>query len=318
MNPNEMSNLSNPADQNGWNITSVERDTGISKDTLRMWERRYSFPRPNRDAIGERLYPLEQVEKLRLVKRLLDTGYRPGKIIGQEMSALKELAIQSAHATVTEPLYNEALTAEFMALIKNHQIEAFRRGLAEHIAKNGIIKTIKEIIAPLTYNVGEAWRAGQLEIFEEHLFTESVQVVLRNAINTVPRQTQHPRVMLTTFSQEPHGLGLLMAESIFALEGCSTLSLGVQTPMWDIVQAATRQKVDIVALSFSVAMNRLQVQDGLRELRHQLHPSIEIWAGGSSPALSRRIADGVICAQSLDDIVNEVKRWRDLHGIVTR
>jgi alkanesulfonate monooxygenase SsuD/methylene tetrahydromethanopterin reductase-like flavin-dependent oxidoreductase (luciferase family) len=61
-------------------------------------------------------------------------------------------------------------------------------------------------------------------------------------------------------------------------------------------------------------MNRQQVQDGLRELRHQLPPSIEIWAGGSSSALTRRVADGVICTQSLDDIVNEVSRWRQLHG----
>lgn len=314
MNPADMNYLSNPAEPNGWNITSVERDTGISKDTLRMWERRYSFPRPNRDAIGERLYPLEQVEKLRIIKRLIDSRFRPGKIIGLDLAALYELANQTGGAAAAEPQHNEALVAEFMAMIKTHQIEAFRRGLAEYIAKNGIVKTINDIIAPLTYNVGEAWRSGTLEIFEEHLFTESVQVVLRNAINTVPRQTKHPRVLLTTFPQEPHGLGILMAESIFALEGCSTLSLGVQTPMWDIVQAATRQKVDIVALSFSVAMNRQQVQDGLRELRHQLPPSIEIWAGGSSAALSRRVADGVICTQKLDDIVSEVKRWRQLHG----
>lgn len=311
MNPADMNHLN--ASPEGWNITSVERDTGISKDTLRMWERRYSFPRPMRDAIGERLYPIEQVEKLRVIKRLIDLSFRPGKIIGLDISALRDLASKS-NAGASEPLHSGALTAEYMAMIRTHQIEPFRRGLAEHIAKFGIAKTVKEVIAPLTVEIGMAWQAGELEIFEEHLFTESVQVVLRNAINTVPRQTKHPRVLLTTFPQEPHGLGLLMAESIFALEGCATLSLGVQTPMWDIVQAATRQKVDIVTLSFSVAMNRQQVQDGLRELRHQLQPSIEIWAGGGSTALSRRVADGVLCTQSLDDIVREVKRWRLLHG----
>ncbi len=317
MNPNDINNLRNPLSDGppeGWNITSVERDTGISKDTLRMWERRYSFPRPNRDAIGERLYTIEQVEKLRVIKRLIDTGQRPGKIIGLDIAALRELATQCSATSMSEPMHNESLTFEFMAMIKNHQIEAFRRGLAEQIAKHGIAKTVKEIIAPLTYNIGEAWRAGNLEVFEEHLYTESIHVVLRSAINSVPKQTKHPKVLLTTFPQEPHGLGLLMAEAIFALEGCSTLSLGTQTPMWDIVQAATRQKVDIVALSFSVAMNRQQVQDGLRELRHQLSPNIEIWAGGSSAALNRNVADGVICTQSLDGIVTEVNRWRNLHA----
>jgi MerR family transcriptional regulator, light-induced transcriptional regulator len=314
MNPADPNDSQSPHNEHAWSITSVERDTGISKDTLRMWERRYSFPRPRRDSIGERLYSIEQVDKLRIIKRLIDARFRPGKIIALDIAALHELANQSVGTNAIEHEHNEALIAEFMDLIRTHQIEAFRRHLADYIAKNGMFKTIKDLIAPLIYNVGEAWRSGSLEIFEEHLFTESVQVVLRNALNAVPRTTQHPKVLLTTFPQEPHGLGLLMAESIFAVEGCATLSLGVQTPMWDIVQAAIRQKIDIVALSFSVAMNRQQVQDGLRELRHQLPPSIEIWAGGSSPVLSRHVVDGVICTQRLDDTVNEVKRWRLLHG----
>ena len=46
-------------------IAAVERDTGLSKDTLRVWERRYGFPQPDRDNNGERSYPHEQLEKLR-------------------------------------------------------------------------------------------------------------------------------------------------------------------------------------------------------------------------------------------------------------
>ena len=33
-------------------ISAVERDTGLSKDVLRVWERRYGFPVPERDEIG--------------------------------------------------------------------------------------------------------------------------------------------------------------------------------------------------------------------------------------------------------------------------
>ena len=60
----------------GLTIAAVERDTGLSKDVLRMWERRYGFPTPGRDANGNRLYCDEQVERLRMIKRLLDQGYR--------------------------------------------------------------------------------------------------------------------------------------------------------------------------------------------------------------------------------------------------
>ena len=34
-------------------ISDVERDTGVAKETLRVWERRYDFPQPLRDPNGE-------------------------------------------------------------------------------------------------------------------------------------------------------------------------------------------------------------------------------------------------------------------------
>ncbi|HTJ96057.1 MAG TPA: MerR family transcriptional regulator, partial [Rhodocyclaceae bacterium] len=51
----------------GFNITAAERDTGLSKDLLRMWERRYGFPQPERDQHGERVYSLVQIERLRTI-----------------------------------------------------------------------------------------------------------------------------------------------------------------------------------------------------------------------------------------------------------
>ena len=75
----------------GFNIAAVERDTGLSKDVLRIWERRYGFPVPDRDSNGERSYPADQVDRLRLIKRLMDQGHRPGKLIAtppDELTAL--------------------------------------------------------------------------------------------------------------------------------------------------------------------------------------------------------------------------------------
>lgn len=61
------------------NISAVEREAGLSKDVLRMWERRYGFPKPSRDENGERQYSAEEVAKLRAMKRLMDVGLRPAR-----------------------------------------------------------------------------------------------------------------------------------------------------------------------------------------------------------------------------------------------
>ena len=158
--------------------------------------------------------------------------------------------------------------------------------------------------------LGEAWTRGALQIFEEHLYSEVVQGLLRNAIGSIQRSGRRPRVLLTTFPQEPHGLGILMAEATFALEGCSCISLGVQTPVWDIALAAEAQQADIVALSFSPAVNANQALDGLAELRGRLPAAVEIWAGGACSALHRRPPAGVLALRSLDAIAPALQRWR--------
>lgn len=72
-------------------IAAIERDTGLSKDTLRVWERRYGFPVPMRDSQGERSYPLDQLQRLRAIKRLIDGRHRPGRVVCLDAGELERL-----------------------------------------------------------------------------------------------------------------------------------------------------------------------------------------------------------------------------------
>lgn len=296
-------------------IAAVERDTGLSKDTLRVWERRYGFPNPERDHFGERIYSIDQVDRLRAIRRLMDVGYRPGKIIGLSLEDLQALAESVPQAA---PIASEDQAADLdqlMNVLKSHEIEDLRRQLSQRVLRLGLARFVTELVAPLTEKVGDTWARGQLEIYEEHLFTESMQVVLRNAISTIPQPGNRPRVLLTTFPSEPHGMGLLMVEALLALEGCRCFSLGVQTPVWDIVLAAQAQDIDLVVLSFSPVMNPTLVVDGLTELRTKLPKSVEIWAGGRCPVLSRRAPDGIRVVTEFAELTKSVVDWRHRHSL---
>jgi methylmalonyl-CoA mutase cobalamin-binding subunit len=294
-------------------IAAVERDTGLSKDTLRVWERRYGFPMPERDVVGERAYPLEQVEKLRLIKRLLDAGHRPGRIVPLPVAELQLLGNQiSEPAPRGRPAPGVTDLRGHLDLVRRHDPHALRAELMRLLMAMGLGRFVTEVVAPLNTAVGDAWIRGQLEIFEEHLYTEAVQVVLRQGLAALPPPTTGgvPSVLLTTFPGEPHGLGLLMAEAVLAVEGCRCVSLGVQTPLWDIVLAAAAHRSQVVALSFTGCMNPNQIVDGLAELRAKLPPAVEIWAGGGTPVLTRRRVDGVRPLSTLEDVPPEIERWR--------
>ena len=298
-------------------IAAVERDTGLSKDTLRVWERRYGFPQPDRDALGERAYPLVQVERLRVIRRLMDAGHRPGKLIALPADQLQAMAsgpgMDASRGDDPAPEQDEL--NRFLDLVRSHRADLLRAGLSQAVLRMGLEPFVIGICAPLNRLIGEAWTQGRLEIFEEHLYTESVQVVLRNAICSIAVSGESPRVLLTTFPDEMHGLGLLMAEALMALGGCRCTSLGVQTPAWDIARAAVAQSADIVALSFSASLSANQVLDGLAQLRAQLPPTTEIWAGGQSPILQRRPPAGVRVLAGLSDIGQALQQWRASHPI---
>lgn len=296
-------------------IAAVERDTGLSKDTLRVWERRYGFPQPERDARGERAYPLDQVEKLRLVKRLMDGGHRPGRLVPMPLEALLSLSERAADDGVragTDPAAPDLRA--FITLTRAHDMDALRRLLLQTQMRMGLARFVIDVVLPLNTMVGDAWMRGQLDVFEEHAYIECVHGVLRQALACLPEPAplDRPRVLLTTLPGEPHGFGLLLAEALFALEGARVLSLGVQTPVWDISRAAAAYRSDIVALGFTGCMNPNQVVDGLTELRSKLPASVELWVGGSAPVLHRRSVEGVMPFASLQDIRPQLERWR--HG----
>jgi MerR family transcriptional regulator, light-induced transcriptional regulator len=158
--------------------------------------------------------------------------------------------------------------------------------------------------------VGDAWMRGELQVFEEHSYTEQLQVALRTAINAFPRQLGMPRVLLTTFPNEQHGIGLLMAEAILVPEGVQCISLGTQTPLEDIRRAVAAHKVHILAVSFSGAFPLRQATDGLASLRRQIPPQVSIWAGGEMTRRVRKTMPGVVLIPDLASAVSALRSWR--------
>ncbi len=292
-------------------ISAVERDTGLSKDVLRKWERRYGFPRPLRDEGGERLYPPEQVSRLRLIKRLMDTGLRPSSIVALEEAALLRLA-ESRHVT-SPPTAVGNIETTALDLLRQHDQEGLRRALYRLLLRQGLTSFVQDTISPLNHAVGEAWSRGELEIYEEHLYTEAVQSVLRSAMAGLSDPSGRPRVLLTTLPGEPHGLGILMVAAMLALEGAYCLSLGPQTPLAEIANAARAQAVDVVVLSFSIIYPPRRIVPALEELHKRLGDGIEIWAGGAGTSRLKGAPAGSRLLPTMEDALAALGDWRARH-----
>jgi methylmalonyl-CoA mutase cobalamin-binding subunit len=283
----------------------VERETGLSKDTLRVWERRYGFPKPLRDANGERSYPLDQVAMLRRVRRLMDQGARPGRIF-----ALGVEAIEASSRGVAPQPAPGASPAE-IELLRTHRIAELRAVLEQTALRGGLYEFVTGVAAPLATQVGEAWMRGELQVYEEHLFSEQLQAVLRGAIARLDGAGAEPRVLLSTLPGEQHGLGLLMAQAVLALEGAGCVSLGTQTPVRELADAARAERAHIVAISASSGYPAGPLKEGVASLRAALPAGVELWCGGAGAARLRQPGPGVRLVIALADIRGALAAWRE-------
>lgn len=292
-------------------INAVERETGVSKELLRMWERRYHFPTPDRDDQGDRIYPLDQVAKLRLLRRLIDAGFRPGKIIGLDVSALETLlSAQNKSQLDVSP----EMEKELIDVLQSKDPHRVREYLSHHMVRMGLHTFIIEFLQYANSIVGDAWMRGVVEVHEEHLYTEQVQSLIRSAITNLRAASEPPRIMLTTAPDENHTLGLLMVEAMMRLDNVDAICFGAQMPVRDIAQAVIKHKMNIVALSFSASYPTSKAIDFLEELRFRLPLNIDIWAGGNALKSTRRSIEAVDFFHNLESIRNAAAAWRRRHG----
>ena len=289
-------------------ISEVERETGLSKDTLRVWERRYGFPSPARNINDERVYPEEQIQRLRIIRRLLDAGLRPGNIVGLSLEQLNAVLVPVPDIKAT---VNDAVDwpQGFLQLIKSHRADKLRQQLAQLLLQQGLRQFILEVIVPLNALVGNAWLRGAIEIFEEHLYTAQVQSLLQHALGAIPPSSLAPRVLLTTLPGEEHQLGMLMAQAFLAIEGAQCVSLGIQTPPSDILKAVDAHQVDIVGLSCTAANPSRATHAQLAALRENLDVRVELWVGGNVELGQQKIA-GMRRVASLSEIPGAIAQWR--------
>ena len=282
-----------------YTIGTVERDTGIGRDTLRVWERRYGFPAPVRNEKGERIYPARQLRHLQRIRRLLDQGLRPGKVLPLGEQALDELEASLLADRRLEP--KPAVNALLQAILSEDAVR-IETLLKQQYETHGMRNFILDTVAPLLNAVGEYWAGGRLQIFQEHFLSQQLIRFLNTEIDRLQKRARRPRVLLATLPGEAHTLGLLMVAGMLSAHGVATINLGADVPMGQIARAVTQFRADVVGITFSGAYQYKNIRPHLYELRELLPDDVEIWAGGEGVRRLRKLPPGVTKFSTLEKL----------------
>jgi methanogenic corrinoid protein MtbC1 len=229
----------------------VAKMTGLSTHTLRMWEKRYAAVVPHRTEAGGRLYTDADVERLRLLHTLVQSGHSIGGIAKLTDLDLRHMAaaFPAPSSELPAAQHLPEVRARVMTAIEQLRVEEAEQLLSRAALSTEPVEFLKTIVAPILIEVGERWERGDLRIVHEHACSNVMRGLLFSLMRLYPANDSRRRAVIATPAGENHELGALMIAMLAAMHGWSVLYLGPNLPAEEIAYAVEDTEAELLLLS---------------------------------------------------------------------
>lgn len=274
-------------------IHRVAKLTGLSRDVIRVWERRYGIVQPSRSANRYRTYTDADVALLRYLKQEMDQGQSIGNLAALGRDQLMKAATGAARSFALPPY--ERLLHELIGLLDPLDKVSFERRLNGAVAVIPFEEALYGILLPLQTRIGELWHDGRLNVGVEHYVTNQVRQKIFTAMNQLPLHEQGLRIVLACPPGEHHEVGLLAAAYVCASRGCRTYYLGANMPFDQLALLCRQIDSDVLLLSVTTPPPPHEWSSWMAALQNLAtsHRTIALGGAGaqtlSLPAKARRI-----------------------------
>lgn len=265
--------------------------TGISADTLRMWERRYGVVAPVRSQGGYRLYDDAAIARLTAMHALVAAGWAPREAAAQVVSGTT-LGPPQLHLDESGSVLGDTVDAGgsgpdsdlLVRLALEFDAESLRRSLDEVFAGHDVLELVDSWLMPALRRLGQAWQLGEVSVAAEHFVTAGVHRRLAVALDAVPTRSGAPRVLLGLGRGSRHELGLLAFAVLLRRAGLDATYLGCDLPSDSWVVAVTTLDPELVVLGVHADSDVPAARDAVAAIQ-AAKPRLPVLLGGSQQEL---------------------------------
>lgn len=244
-----MSHMSTISQTPIYNLSAVLKETGLSADVLRAWERRYELPKPQRTPGGHRLYSQYDVETVKWLRARQAEGLSISRAVdlwkGQVSSGRDPLA------EVAPAVPGDAVPVQ----IENDRIDnlrsrwlsaclSFDAGRAEEIinqafAMYSVEMVCFEILQKGIYEIGQRWYEDKASVQQEHFATALAVRRIESLITTMPNPTRAQSILVGCPFGEWHSFPVLLLTLLLRRRGFKVVYIGANVPLEQLEQTIT-------------------------------------------------------------------------------
>lgn len=278
-----------------YTVNEVEERTQVPANTLRQWERRYGFPKPERSDSGYRLYSDEDVHGIRTMQRHIADGI-PASRAAELVKQLKPLP---EGARSLKDMRQELVSA----LIKLDDAKADEI-LSEAHALHPVDTVMLELMQKTMVDMGTLWHEHKINTTTEHFASHYIQGRLRSLLSVTANVKSAPSVVIACAPLEQHELGVLILAVMLKRAGYRVYYIGANTPVTDLRDIAK----EIQPIGMLVSASTIDSVQILMEHRNILQGAAPILAFGGrafneQPELARALG-GIYLAKDATDAVD--------------
>ena len=265
---------------NNHRIHRVAKLTGLSKDVIRVWERRFEILKPSRGANHYRNYSDEDVELLRFLKEQLDAGGSIGELakLGRE-ELLGRVRASAPRVSFVDNTFSRLLRELLSALNPFNRV-IFEKRLNGAVAVVPFEEALHGILLPLQEQVGQLWHENHIDVAIEHYVTKHIQQKIFSAMNQLPVAEFGAKVVVACPPSEEHDIAALTVAYRCRVRGCRVYYLGANVPVASLANLCGKVEPDLTIMSFPLALSDDMATEVVQALANEVSPVSNLAVGG--------------------------------------
>ena len=283
-----------------YNLKVVLKETSLTADTLRAWERRYGLPVPQRSAGGHRLYSQRDIETIKWLMKRQSEGLSISRAVDlwneQVSSGADPLAgsvpptppltsvIPAQYAFDTTP---DALRERWIEGCLNFSESTFEQILNQAFSMFPVEVVCIEILQKGISEIGNLWYENRASVQQEHFSSSLAMRRLDALLASSPAPTRNETIVVGCPAEEWHTLTVLLLSLLLRRRGLNVVYLGANVPTEQFSNTVKNIKANLVVLVAQQLITAATLQQTALTLSSQnipvafggrifvLHPGLE-------------------------------------------